>query len=123
MHSSDLGVDVAYSASAAVKEFTERLTGASLHNRSGPEFFESEKNLFNVNFKRKRCETAIFPEIRTTLPLTQIVRKPVVHALQVDVRSSSRKMSFQLLKAGEILSKDGWAEHEVARWYFVKMKN
>ena len=28
-------------------------------------------------------------------------------------------MSFQLLKAGEILSKDGWAEHEVARWYFV----
>ena len=28
-------------------------------------------------------------------------------------------MSFQLLKGGEILSKDGWAEHEVARWYFV----
>ena len=28
-------------------------------------------------------------------------------------------MSFQLLKAGEVLSKDGWAEHEVTRWYFV----
>ena len=37
---SNLGVDiVAYSASAAVKEFTERLTGASLCNKSGPEFF------------------------------------------------------------------------------------
>ena len=28
-----------------------------------------------------------------------------------------QKVIFQLLKAGEILSKDGWAEHEVARWY------
>ena len=28
-------------------------------------------------------------------------------------------MNFQLLKAEEILGKDGWAEHEVARWYFV----
>ena len=92
MHSSDLGVDVAaYSASAAVKEFTERLTGASLRNKSGPEFFGFAKNLFCVNFKRKHCETVMFPEIRTTLPLTQIVRKPVVQALGVDVRSSSRK--------------------------------
>ena len=28
-------------------------------------------------------------------------------------------MSFQLWKAGEFPSKDGWAQHEVARWYFV----
>ena len=40
MHSSDLGIDVvAYSASAAAKEFTERLAGASIRNKSGPEFF------------------------------------------------------------------------------------
>ena len=40
MHSSNLGIDVvAYSASAAVKEFTERLTGSSLRKKSGSEFF------------------------------------------------------------------------------------
>ena len=40
MQSSDIGVDVvAYSASTAIKELTERLTGASLRNKSGPEFF------------------------------------------------------------------------------------
>ena len=44
MHSSNLGIDVvAYSASAAVKEFTERLTGSSLRKKSGSEFFRFAK--------------------------------------------------------------------------------
>ena len=43
-HRTDLGVDVvaySYSASAAVNELTERLTGVSIciRNKSGPEFF------------------------------------------------------------------------------------
>ena len=114
MHSSDLRVDVVvYSASTAVKEFTERLTGASLRNKSSPEFFE---------FAQKSVQRQLQAE---ALRDSDISGNTDYAATDADCAQASRtgsgsgrekqqqKMSFQLLKAGEILSKDGWAEHEV----------
>ena len=69
MHSTDLGVDfVAYCASAAVQEFTERLTGIPIPAQS---FSNSVQRQLQANAP----ETAIriFPEIRITPQPTQIM--------------------------------------------------
>ena len=119
MHSSDLGVNVVtYSASAAAKEFTENLTGASLRNKSGPEFFGFAKISVQHQLQAAALrDSDIFGN--TDYAATDADCVQASRTGSRSGREEQQKMSFQLLQAGEILSKDGWAEHEVARLYFV----
>ena len=107
MHSSDLGVDfAAYSASATVKEFTERLTGASLRNKSSPDFFGFANKSVQRQHQAEALRDSDISGIKDYTPTD-------VDCVQVSgsgrEKQQHQKMSFQLLKAGEILSKDGWA--------------